>query len=84
MNARKHYPYNGWTNRQTWNVHLWLSNDEPLYNKAIAAARPARTLKEAIAALKELCARVWPSGRTPDNDSLRGVDWAEVARAFRE
>ena len=26
--------YNGWTNYQTWNVALWLGNDEGLYEMA--------------------------------------------------
>ena len=26
--------YNGWKNFETWNVALWLGNDEGLYNMA--------------------------------------------------
>lgn len=27
--------YNGWKNRQTWNVALWLDNTESIYKSAV-------------------------------------------------
>jgi len=27
--------YEGWANRSTWNVNLWLNNEEPYYRAAV-------------------------------------------------
>ena len=34
--------YNGWTNYETWNVALWLGNDEGTYNLVREMAQEAR------------------------------------------
>lgn len=34
--------YQGWANYPTWNVNLWLSNDEGLYNRTVATLEGAK------------------------------------------
>ena len=41
--------YNGWRNRETWNVALWLSNDFPTYN----AVRAYRTYPQPFQSFRD-------------------------------
>ena len=75
--------YNGWRNRQTWNVALWLGGDYRLYTEAQRLVRGA-TLAQAVERIKRLCVEVWPDHKTPDGCDLRGVDWRAVARSQME
>ena len=54
--------YNGWTNYETWNVALWIQNDEGFYN----LARQCDDYSEFVSALCKGCVQ------TPD-----GVNWKD-------
>ena len=55
--------YNGWANYETWNVVLWIQNDEGLYHSALELSRPRYS---------DLVDLLWDCGskETPD-----GVKW---------
>jgi len=69
--------YNGWSNYETWNVALWIGNDEGLYH----IARESRDYQAFADTMREL-----GSTETPDkvarNDS--GLDTDELDACIRE
>ncbi len=78
--------YNGWTNYPTWCVNLWLSNDESLYQEAMAQAqRFSQSRGDLAQVLKDwVCDVLAPDlGATFAADllgyALGEVDWHELA-----
>ena len=76
--------YNGWKNRQTWNVALWINNDEPLYR---AAVEYVKTHDKRHKLYPDFIRSMgMENDRTPDNIAWMGsrLDYAALNRMMRE
>jgi hypothetical protein len=82
--------YNGWTNYETWNVKLWLDNDQGLYNEMNEMARESKdiydlsqTIEQVIDHMNPLCNE---SSMFADilRTALLDVNWMEIAEAYYE
>lgn len=79
--------YNGWPNRATWNVALWVGNDEPTYRamQSVKAQQPRKRFT--ITTAREFAERVFPNGVTPDGcrlDEVTRDGWRDIAQAWNE
>ena len=86
--------YQGWNNRETWAVNLWLSNDEGLYRNVCGIVEDAEEEGEAEEGIKgyveelEELVKEGEAGEElksmfSDIGSLWRVDWGEIAEAWR-
>ena len=60
--------YNGWANYETWNVALWLNNDEGLYTSAHEIRRSPYTPSGTEFMLRAIFEPL--NGKTPDGVSV--------------
>jgi len=64
--------YNGWANWETWNVALWIQNDEGLYN--LARRRSTRNYQDLVAILWECGSKETPDGCRWDDPKIDGLE----------
>ena len=75
--------YEGWANWATWQVNLWVDNEEFVYKSKIRQGRRCDFDKDSA---KEFFLEWFPKG-TPDMDSVKeldAVDWEEIASTWNE
>lgn len=81
--------YNGWSNYETWCVHMWLTNDEFTNNLLDSVANGQGTAYEKAAQFKE-----WVEDQAPRLSAgiysdlllaaLERVDWQEIIEGAEE
>ena len=82
--------YNGWHNWETWNMKLWLDNEQSIYNQALLIARTYPDTYEASRRLKEFVEDLWfpelPAGPLADaaNMYLAEVSWYEIIESYQK
>ena len=78
--------YNGWKNRATWDVALWLNNEEPLYRAMVAFAKGSRDAKRIITYRRLIYSLGLQRERTPDGTAwlARSLDYRRLSEMVRE
>jgi hypothetical protein len=68
--------YSGWKNYQTWNISLWINNDEPLYRSAVAFMKKYKGKSPYASFIRS-------EGMTGDKTS-DGVKWISTKISYKE
>lgn len=73
--------YNGWSNRPTWNVVLWIDNTEHLYSARVAMQNLEPWSAKSVQSFAQ---GLWEDGFTPDGDALADANWQEIADSWND
>lgn len=81
-----HNEYNGYYNFETWNVALWIDNDEGLQDEVNRMARQNKSAYNLEDELKDFIEEMKPevSGMWADllNAAISEVNWQEMAENY--
>ena len=82
--------YNGWTNWATWNVALWVDNQEEYYFARVARVKGNAGKEWTAEAVEDFVRAIFPEG-TPDMadgvmmvDGLDAVNYEEITTHWNE
>ena len=75
--------YNGWTNRETWNTQLWITNDYGTYKTIMELYRTSKNEGDLADSMEYYLNLIWDFV-TPDGVSLNPVNWAELGDSWYE
>jgi hypothetical protein len=68
--------YNGWTNYETWNVALYIQNDEGLYN----ACREMSDYQEVVNLMREVGSKETPDGVKWSSKKINRIELNEMLK----
>jgi len=72
--------YNGWSSYATWNIALWIQNDEQLYRIASRHIFDGNRVLDTRGKVHYL----FPTGETPDGVKVSdpSINWNEIEEMF--
>ena len=74
--------YNGWTNKATWSIVLWIRNNESNY-KMMIDSFTKQEWDASPSGVKRWADMIF-GDETPDGDLLSDVDWKSVSDSIKE
>jgi|TARA_R110002020_G_scaffold98571_9_gene234497 hypothetical protein len=83
MKQKEAEGYMGWTNRNTWNVALWIGNEYAVYKLCLRMYETSKNAGDLADKLESFLGVIWGKA-TPDGVTMAAVNWAELADDWYE